>query len=182
MSVQFIWRLCPPATLQSSHWYFEGELQHCMSTKRRRICSSIFSQLGFAFVNLLQVSWWTWNSTRCSIHFICRRINPVALGGLSHILQLSTFTFTFLTNSICRTDDMVARGHPGRHRGRAQHLIWLCAAWRRGQGRWDFPPSFLVQHVNQVSTWYLCNLFSLQTIFSNFHNFPHVFFMQCFWS
>ena len=37
--------------------------------------------------------------------------------------QSSIFAFTFLTSSICRTVDMVARGHPGGHRGRAQHLI-----------------------------------------------------------
>ena len=47
------------------------------------------------------------------------------------------FSLTFLKIFSCRTTDVVARGHPGRHRGRAQHLSWLCAAWRGGQGRWE---------------------------------------------
>ena len=51
------------------------------------------------------------------------------------------FSLTFLKIFSCRTTDVVARGHPGRHRGRAQHLSWLCAAWRGGQGRWE--PFFL---------------------------------------
>ena len=75
--------------------------------------------------------------------------HPVGLSKVcSHICFMNigcfTFSLSFSNAEQCRTIDMVARGHPGGHRGRAQHLVWLRTAWRRGQGRWELATMMMI--------------------------------------
>ena len=91
----------------------------------------------FTFPQLSGQLTWLWSTILLDSQKFCSHICFMNIGCFTFSLSLSNA-------EQCRTIDMVARGHPGGHRGRAQHLVWLRTAWRRGQGRWELATMMMI--------------------------------------